>query len=86
MKPSQYAEKLVTKTLHGGDVYQDFAPNQMFIKKLDVLICHSVHKYWRCKKDASFYNHAFQVTSLLRLQGHDLLSKRTSETEQTSQN
>lgn len=45
MTPSHYAEKLVTKKLQFGDVYEEFALNEIFIEGLNASTHHSIREY-----------------------------------------
>lgn len=75
MTPSQYAEVLVTKAFWCGDVYEEYAPIQIFIEGLVASVRHSMREYWENKKDANLHDPALHTTSLLRLQVHDVTSK-----------
>lgn len=45
MTPSPYAEKLVTKTLQSGDLYEEYVLNETFLKGLDASIRNSMREY-----------------------------------------
>lgn len=47
LKPSQYTEKLMTKTLRCRDVYVEYSLNEMIIVELDLSIHHSIHERYR---------------------------------------
>lgn len=66
-----------------GDVY---ALHGIFDKSLDAAIRHSMRASYGNKKDARLRKLAFQATSLLCLQGHDVATKRTNASGLKPQN
>lgn len=76
---SQFTEELVTKTLRFEHMYEKTDLNEIFIEDLDASIRHSVREYWRGKNKANLHNLVSNATSLFRLQGHDISSKGTNQ-------
>lgn len=86
MTPFQYDEELVKTPLCWGDVWEEWALIKILIEDPDASTRHSMHEFCSIKKDANQHDLAFHATSLLRLQGHDVTSKRTRPTELKIQN
>lgn len=63
MKPSQYDDKLVTKNLCCGAVYEEYALSKIFIESLDASIRHSVCEHWEDRNKANLHDLAFYATS-----------------------
>lgn len=77
---SQYDEELVTETLWGGDVFEEYALNKIFFEGLDVLFHRSMREYWKYRKDSNMHDLAFYEIALLLLQRYNGTSKWTSPT------
>lgn len=59
-------------------MFGEYALNEIFIERLDALICHSMCEYWGNRRDANMHDLAFHATSVLSMQGHDVKSKLTN--------
>lgn len=64
MKPFQYAEEVVAKTLQCEDVYEECTLNEIFIEGLDTSIRHCMRYYLEKNKHTNFHGLAFHTTSL----------------------
>lgn len=77
MTLSQYVEKLVTNSLRCGDLYEEYAFNEMLIEGLSASIRIFIRDYWEKTNDVSLRDLAFHTTSIFWLQRHDVASKQT---------
>lgn len=68
---------MLTKTLPREDVDEKQAFNEALIKGLDTSISHSLLQYLSIKINSNLHEFALYVPSFLRLQGHDVMGKRT---------
>lgn len=78
MQPSQYAEELATRTLRRGGVFEQYTLTERFIEGLDAPIRHSMCEYWGGMKRANLHDLVVHTTSLLRMHGIDITSRRTN--------
>lgn len=86
MTPFQSADYLVRKPLLNGDVYEDYALNKKFSKSFWCINLFQQARVLREEKDFNSHDLTFHTTTLLRLQGHDVSSERTSLTRPKPRN
>lgn len=67
--PSQYAEKLLDRTLRCGSVHEEQLSKELFFKELDKSIRQSMKEYWSTQKSVSHYDTDYHALLLLKLQG-----------------
>lgn len=85
MDLSQYAEKIVAKTLRWEDVHEEYELHEIFIERLDPSMWQNMRGYWG-KEGGNMAPTRIHVTAQFRLQGRDILcnSKPSSSAGQAA--